>query len=716
MSKQGNIKIILTFIFFGLGILFFALGVQRYQVLTSTRAVGGESIDITFKTTGNYGQLDQSFGVIVPIDNNQLVNEIDTKFKNSGIFIKLVNPTTLTIENTNFDKLAKSGFKFYLAFEDYTNIQNVLTKFYASYENEVVVELTKVANLDAAETDGLLTENPNIKFHAPYMDLWPTDRNKVKEIFAILSPPKLDALSIHTFVLTPSDSILTDVHLMFDTFFDASKDIGNVDINYPPGSKISLSNIETLEGGDASVEQARRFGIISSAMGASIIAQDRDTNAPIRYIIAGDVSKMAAAEKNILVAYSEFIKKKPSIIWPNAIPTNGNMLKDIEPIVGIIGIENNNYIGILTNVTNSTITANLPDFDSSGYISYSNLLGPGDHITPANTIILQAFETVAFYKSPGPEALRIGDTSQTPTPTLPGGGATPFPTLPNEPKAADQLICDSGDDPYNSNTIKITNKTNTAIDEINAVVFRCKYIPGKIKKGFYKCETCTDADEVNNPDCQAGQFDPAASSDFALAAGETKTISVPVNACEIVQLDVSNNAVHVEDSNSECYNVRSKYTNPAPAARWQGGIAFAISENSTGYNAATGTCIPPTATPKVPTSTPPITVTGTITVTPPGNTPTPTNTPTGTLTPAATSTPTVTPTFSPTPSPTLTNTPTPTPTATNTPVPPTPTNTPLPTSTPTPITQIAVNEQPPGITPWVFITIPIGLILLGLLL
>jgi hypothetical protein len=46
---------------------------------------------------------------------------------------------------------------------------------------------------------------------------------------------------------------------------------------------------------------------------------------------------MATTEKNMLVAYAEFIKSKPKIVWPNAIPTNGNMLKDTQPIVGIVG-------------------------------------------------------------------------------------------------------------------------------------------------------------------------------------------------------------------------------------------------------------------------------------------------------------------------------------------------------------------------------------------
>jgi len=111
-------------------------------------------------------------------------------------------------------------------------------------------------------------------------------------------------------------------------------------------------------------------------------------------------------------------------------------------------------------------------------------------------------------------------------------------------------------------------------------------------------------------------------------------------------------------------------------------------------------------------------------------TPTPTGsltpTVTGTLTPTVTQTPTETPTETPTTTPTQTPTPTPTLTETPTPTPspvPTSTNTPTPTDTPVPTptntqtqNNLTVQGQPPGITPWTFILVPIGLLLLGLFL
>src|SRR3990167_761540 len=170
----------------------------------------------------------------------------------------------------------------------------------------------------------------------------------------------------------------------------------------------------------------------------------------------------------------------------------------------------------------------------------------------------------------------------------------PTPTLP--PEVAGQLVCDSGIDPYNSNTMRILNNTNETINNLTSSVFRCKYEPNKVKKGFYKCETC-EGDRANDPNCQIGTLDEEwSTSKFSLAPGESKIIKIQARSCEIMQVDVYNTDVHVDDSPLECFNARSKDINPTPPARWPGGIAFMVNQNEKGYDAATGECIVPTET------------------------------------------------------------------------------------------------------------------------
>ncbi len=171
----------------------------------------------------------------------------------------------------------------------------------------------------------------------------------------------------------------------------------------------------------------------------------------------------------------------------------------------------------------------------------------------------------------------------------------PTPTLP--PEAAGQLVCDSGVNPYNSNTMRILNNSPETINNLTSSVFRCKYEPDKVKSGFYKCQTACEGEDVDNPNCQVGTYDEEWSiSKFSLAPGESRIVKVQANPCEIIQVDVYNTDVHVEDSPLECFNARSKNINPTPPSRWPGGVSFMINQNAKGYDGATGECVIPTAT------------------------------------------------------------------------------------------------------------------------
>ncbi|MCR4263214.1 MAG: hypothetical protein NUV98_00660 [Candidatus Roizmanbacteria bacterium] len=161
------------------------------------------------------------------------------------------------------------------------------------------------------------------------------------------------------------------------------------------------------------------------------------------------------------------------------------------------------------------------------------------------------------------------------------------------------LVCDAGSDPYNSSSITVTNKTSETIVDIQSVMWSCKYDPTiPIERGRYKCETCTSGDEIGNPNCQVGVHDPTRSTEFTLAPGESKIISHTAKACETVQFDVYNQKEQGE-SPTECYNVSTTVIDPPAPNWWQGGIGFAINQNSD-CTAATPTPRPstPTATPR----------------------------------------------------------------------------------------------------------------------
>lgn len=238
-----------------------------------------------------------------------------------------------------------------------------------------------------------------------------------------------------------------------------------------------------------------------------------------------------------------------------------------------------------------------------------------------------------------------------------------------------QLVCNAGNNPYNSNSITVQNNTSENVP-VDSNVFRCVYKPNKVGVG-YTCETAQACAAKGNPaQCDIGTWDQQASKQVTMSPGQSMTFSVSANPCEIVQIDTYNPVDHAVDVPVECYNVDSQYTNPPPPDRWPGGIAFGISQNSTGYDAGTDSCPQPTSTPTpTPTPTSPPGATNTPT---PTRTPTPSSTPTGPFTPPpATNTPTRTPTLPPG----ATATPTPPPVPTPTPTLP-PGTTPTPTSPP----------------------------------
>lgn len=254
-----------------------------------------------------------------------------------------------------------------------------------------------------------------------------------------------------------------------------------------------------------------------------------------------------------------------------------------------------------------------------------------------------------------------------------------------------RLVCNSGPQAYggasSTATITVTNNTNQTLDNLTPYVFRCAYTPNRIKSG-YKCQYDCSNQEAG-ADCQVGVWDNLAVADFVLAPGESRTLTATANPCEILQLDVQNADDHVNDDPTECYNIGTSDAYPAPPNPWNGGIAFSIKENSSGYNPATGTC----------------------------PTPSPTNTPTST--PAPTTPPEITQTPTPTPT-TPEGVPTSTPTPTTPLIVAIPTNTPVPTSTPAPTVPAGSTPTPTtappvsGTTLPTLVTVAVGVIIVVL--
>lgn len=205
---------------------------------------------------------------------------------------------------------------------------------------------------------------------------------------------------------------------------------------------------------------------------------------------------------------------------------------------------------------------------------------------------------------------------------------------------SNKIICIVDGDRYSSNTIRVIN--NTSSQSTHTVSRRfCTLDP--------PLPSPTPPYPLSSPyTCDAWDDPGAGDRTETVSANSTRSFTINIPNCMVGQLDITN---------CECFNLDCSQT-------WQGGMAYTMQTNRTGYvssNPRGQQCPGPAATPT--------------------SSPVPTRTPTITGTPAATATPTVTGTRTPTP--TGTRTPTPTNTPTNTPVVTSPPGT-QPTATPTP--------------------------------
>ncbi len=670
--------LLFTIAFFILGVIFFSLAIQQYRVLTSSRAAGDT---ISLKFYDKRGPIDQKFGVMVnDITNDTTVQELKKYFSGGNIYIKIKNPTAAMIQSTQFESLQTAGFKWYLSFSNYENMTPVVQAYYAKYQDQIVVELMDYNAFDVAKTNEIKALKPDkILFHAGVATFWP--REQVKDLLQRAPPPIINAISIK--FENRDEDIWGYVKTMFDTMYDASKSISgdsSTKIVYPPNSMLSLSEI-TMPSSIVQ-NQIKRFSLLVSAMVTHV--QTEPEKAPIKFVNGGVFDTMNVAEKTTMSLVAKQLAVSPHVVWPDAFRGNGDPWDNpfvseynFKPIMGTLTEKNGEYMGMLLNVSDETPTVRLPEHNYAGYKTYSNIRGATTLIDAQRQIAFQPYESIVLVP---------------PTMTIPDGGGDDD----DDDNRSGVLECDSGPDPYNSNRITIKNGTEQPIDKIEVDLFRCTYVPGRKEqyRGSYRCEGGDNACADGAASCFVGEWDGNFSQpkrNIVLQPGQSMTFEYEQTPCKTAQMDVRTENNGVESI--ECHNVQSSNTVP-PGEMWPGGYAFAISENSTGYDPATQTCPQSTPTPTQPAE----------------------DTPTPSPSPSPSETPSPSPTHSPTPSPSFTPTPTPVP-PTPTPIPPTPTFTSVPPPpTSTPVTKLEVEDQPPGMNPAIAVLIPFVLILLGLAL
>ena len=360
-----------------------------------------ETVDLQL---GNYGTIDQSFGIEVPNTlDNRITSNILFPFPRGGIYLKVKDPGT-SLFNPNFDQLSANNFSWYFTFSAQTDAATIASVVDTALQK--IGNKTLVVELEDYKNVSLITNLKNkyqnkIKINTTALSQW-YNRGAIGNTIRSYPPNTIDVTTYQT----PSyelSQIFDKVRVMVDTFYDLSYDVGpsGPNITYPAGWK---NGVVIDSGTDTNIQKQISYitGVISAA-----IAINKESQAgghpPISYIITSDYQNKSDNERQVLVYIADFINKHPTLVWPQAFAGNGGPY-DYAPfgdgktdrIVGVIGkIGGDSYV-ILTNTSDGNITVNL-NTDVNGYQVYSTTKGQGT-ITN-NSYTFTPYETVVIART-----------------------------------------------------------------------------------------------------------------------------------------------------------------------------------------------------------------------------------------------------------------------------------------------------------------------------
>ncbi|MBI4137194.1 hypothetical protein HY469_03980 [Candidatus Roizmanbacteria bacterium] len=392
-----------------------------------------EEIDIEFNDE-TYGLVTQSIGIIVPASlSPETVMSLKETFPQGGVYLKIMNPTVSTVNGSAFQSLYESDFNWYFLFTDPNNSFPVIDAYKTNFTLErLVIEVEK-------DDTGVITDlrgtYPNLKIHAGHLAVWP--RSQVNEILSEFQPPTIEGISFWLGLIDEGEGVFRDVEFAFDTMFDASKSIAGEEVNFPPNTILSISDNQFPSYTDVTGvwKTAYLSGIMSGSIITTVQSQGRGGEAPIRYMIPGNFSDFAASERLLLAHFSRFTSLHPEIVWPYAIPNNGDIWdnnifdqSNTKPIVGVIGKIQQGYYGFVTNTSHEPYVVDFGNNIDFSTHSRDTTQRPNSQITNGK-ITLSPHETIIFY----PISLGDIDTSG-PTPTH---SPTPDPEDPTPTPISD---------------------------------------------------------------------------------------------------------------------------------------------------------------------------------------------------------------------------------------------------------------------------------------
>ena len=317
---------------------------------------------------GTYGPIDMQIGVesLGQLDISQ-ATEIAHYFAGTRIYVKMVDPPLSLFSSPAFTLLSEKGFRWYLTFSTSAAAPSVLAAFATTGKTqEAVIELKEGALSSFAS---LKSQYPQFTFHGGEYAFWP--REKVRDL--LQASPQIDGISIY--IEGPDGGLFAEARLMFDTFFDASKDIagGSIKINYPPGKKLSLSSLRMKQ----KTPSGEAFA--AAVVGDILTSSVQGGIAPFRFLNLGRFTQYSSSLKETFANLAKVVESKPTLIWPRAAGGNGNPYDNEYP-----GWENSNSKPVMGVILKGSTGLFSMIVNASG--------DPQDIVLNGTPVVLAAFE------------------------------------------------------------------------------------------------------------------------------------------------------------------------------------------------------------------------------------------------------------------------------------------------------------------------------------
>ncbi len=335
--------------------------------------------NVTIASNGTFGAVTLAVGI--EVGNGQSLSEetIEALFPNGRAWLAVKDPLPALVETAAFKTFQERKFGWWFRVQGADAAQAILAAFYGRHSGKVVVDIA-VDGCDPASLRRLKEAFPQALLLVNGGEWW--DRGKARDIFHSYDVKVMGAYMWGLVADKVGDEVFGACKTVFDTIFDAVADIkgtSGIKVDAPAGGALCFH-----WQGSSSQASLRCVSLAGALAGAAIsnVAQQKK-RLPLRLFLHG-TRGASAAEMKITAAFNELLLQEHTLIWPMAIPQNGDPWdnpffqneSNAKPVLGLVAKTAKGLFLFLANASRQASTARLPG-PIDGYRFYSSLKGAG---------------------------------------------------------------------------------------------------------------------------------------------------------------------------------------------------------------------------------------------------------------------------------------------------------------------------------------------------